>query len=584
MMKKRFRVMAALMAMAVMAGSLTGCGGNKNAPAETGSASSGTAAEGNSGGAAGSSEINAAKPAEGMALKEDIVIGMQSKHTTVDAMDASNTQHNYMYRMVYDTPVHFNNTTKELEPSLAEEWSTEDGGKTYIFKLRDGVKFHNGEMVYDTPVHFNNTTKELEPSLAEEWSTEDGGKTYIFKLRDGVKFHNGETLKASDFVFTFNRMEGTTSCNGVFLKVESVEAVDDLTVKMTLVDPNLDWPYMMTLPTASIMNEKAVTDDPEKGPAVGTGPWMVDSYEFGNYTKLVAFEDSWRGAPNAKSFTFRYIPEDSARLIALQNGEIDICQTPAAIELGRIEEDPALDLISYKGGSLTYMAFNTQKDPAKDENLRKAVAHAIDIDSIIAVAAEGRGEKATSFWGWDEFGFYDCGGYTRDLDKAKEYLAKAFPNGNATLDISVGADRKTIAEMIQSQCKEIGLTINIVELDSAGISTTTTNGEHQSCLYGMGFNIFGDDARRILQPGSAVNKAHYDSPEVMELLDKAVAEEDEAKRLDYYKQIQENVYEHVPYIPIYYADGFIGVKKGTGGIDIYPTSHHDFSNIFVPAE
>ena len=78
MMKKRFRVMAALMAMAVMAGSLTGCGGNKNAPAETGSASSGTAAEGNSGGAAGSSEINAAKPAEGMALKEDIVIGMQS--------------------------------------------------------------------------------------------------------------------------------------------------------------------------------------------------------------------------------------------------------------------------------------------------------------------------------------------------------------------------------------------------------------------------------------------------------------------------------------------------------------------------
>ena len=423
MMKKRFRVMAALMAMAVMAGSLTGCGGNKNAPAETGSASSGTAAEGNSGGAAGSSEINAAKPAEGMALKEDIVIGMQSKHTTVDAMDASNTQHNYMYRMVYDTPVHFNNTTKELEPSLAEEWSTEDGGKTYIFKLRDGVKFHNGEI-----------------------------------------------LKASDFVFTFNRMEGTTSCNGVFLKVESVEAVDDLTVKMTLVDPNLDWPYMMTLPTASIMNEKAVTDDPEKGPAVGTGPWMVDSYEFGNYTKLVAFEDSWRGAPNAKSFTFRYIPEDSARLIALQNGEIDICQTPAAIELGRIEEDPALDLISYKGGSLTYMAFNTQKDPAKDENLRKAVAHAIDIDSIIAVAAEGRGEKATSFWGWDEFGFYDCGGYTRDLDKAKECLEAAGYSDsdgdgivdkdgeNLSLTISIANGSSTaVSETLQDMWKQIEL-------------------------------------------------------------------------------------------------------------------------------
>ncbi len=85
--------------------------------------------------------------------------------------------------------------------------------------------------------------------------------------------------------------------------------------------------------------------------------------------------------------------------------------------------------------------------------------------------------------------------------RQKNILQKAFPNGNAALDISVGADRKTIAEMIQSQCKEIGLTINIVELDSAGISTTTTNGEHQSCLYGMGFNIFGDDARRIFTAG-----------------------------------------------------------------------------------
>lgn len=542
MRRKMVRAAAILMAAAMIAGTLTGCGGGNQSTATQAAAGGETqaTAAGGSGSESAAAEavINAVTPPEGVALKDDIVIGMKSKHTTIDQMEASNTQHNYMWRMIYDTPVHFNNTTGELEPQLATEWSTDDGGKSYIFKLREGVKFHNGE-----------------------------------------------TLKASDVVFTFNRMEGTTSCNGLFLKVEKVEAIDDLTVKMTLVDPNLDWPYMMTLPTASIQNEKAVTEDPTNGPGVGTGPWKIDSYEFGNYTKLVAFEDSWRGAPNAKSFTFRYIPEDSARLIALQNGEVDICAEPATIELGRIEEDPKLDLVQYDGGSLTYMAFNTQKEPANNEDLRKAVAYGIDLDSIIAVAAEGRGKKATSFWGWSEYGYYDCGGYTRDVDKAKEYLAKAYPNGGATLDISVsGAERKTIAEMMQSQLKEIGLTVNIVELDSAGISTTTTNGEHQSCIYGMGFNIFGDDARRILQPGSAVNKAHYDSAKVMELLDKAVAEVDETKRADYYKQIQEDVYEHVPYIPLYFADGFIGVKKGTGGIDIYPTSHHDYSNIFVLAE
>lgn len=539
-MRKTYRTAAAVLAAVMMTGSLLGCssgtkGGSQSAPA-------GTQAAGETAGAqkqeapASDGSVNMEKPPEGMALKEDIVIGMQAKHTTIDQMEASNTQHNYMWRMIQDTPVHFNNKTSELEPQLATEWSTEDGGKTYVFKLRDGVKFHNGE-----------------------------------------------TMKASDWIFTFKRMEGTTSCNATFKAIESIEAVDDLTVKMVLAKPNVDWPYMMSLPVASIMSEKAVTEDPEKGPGVGTGPWKIDSYEFGNFTKLVAFGDSWRGAPNAKSFTFRYIPEDSARLIALENGEIDICQDPANIELGRIQDNPNLELVTYKSAGLTYMAFNTQKEPASNEDLRKAVAYGIDIDTILAVAAEGRGQKATSFWGWNEYGYYDCGGYQRDVEKAKEYLAKAYPNGGATLDISVAANRKTIAELMQGQLKEIGLTINIVELDSAGISTTTTNGEHQSCLYGMGFNVFGDDARRILEPGSAVNKAHYKSDLVVELLDKAVGEMDDAKRKDYYKQIQEDVYEHVPYIPLYFPEYFIGVKKGSGGIDLYPTSHHDFSNIFVPA-
>lgn len=531
-MKKKCKALAALLAAAMLTSALAGCSaGNNSSSQALGPASASPAG-------ATADEVNLAAPPAGMALKDDIVIGMKSKHTTIDPMEASNTQHNYMWRMVFDTPVHFNNQTKELEPSLATEWSTDDNGKTYIFKLRQDVRFQNGEL-----------------------------------------------MKAPDFVFTFNRMNGTTACSGLYKKIESVEAIEDYTVKMVLVDANLDWAYMMTLPTASILSEKACTQDSVKGPGVGTGPWKIDSYEFGNYTKLVAFNDSWRGAPNGKTFTFRYIPEDSSRLIALQNGEIDICQEPATIEIANINSDSSLDLIKYKGGSLTYFAFNSQKAPADDVNLRKAVAYGIDIESIIAAAIDGYGQKATSFWGWDEFGYSDMGGYKRDVEKAKEYLLKSYPNGGAKLDISCsGAERKLVCEMIQSQLKEVGIEVTITELDSAGISTSTTNGEHQSCVYGMGFNVFGDDARRILQPGSAVNKAHYDSDKVMELLDKAVSEPDTAKRKDYYKQIQEDVYENVPYIPLYFMDGFIAVAKGTGGIDAYPTSHHDFSNIFVPAK
>ena len=195
-----------------------------------------------------------------------------------------------------------------------------------------------------------------------------------------------------------------------------------------------------------------------------------------------------------------------------------------------MENNDDINIVKVTGTRENDFELNCREgNPLSDKNLRLALSYAVDRDVVAQVAGNGYSSPiSTAFSPSVGYDSEDVNGQVYDLDKAKEYLAKAFPNGNAALDISVGADRKTIAEMIQSQCKEIGLTINIVELDSAGISTTTTNGEHQSCLYGMGFNIFGDDARRILQPGSAVNKAHYDSPEVMELLDKAVAEEDDA--------------------------------------------------------
>lgn len=133
---------AFLLAAAMTAGTLAGCssGDKSSEGGQTTQAAGSQAAEGQAGSQAAASGgesqaaagINAKTPPEGMALKDDIVIGMKSKHTTIDQMEASNTQHNYMWRMVLDTLVHFNNETSELEPQLATEWSTDDGGKTYI--------------------------------------------------------------------------------------------------------------------------------------------------------------------------------------------------------------------------------------------------------------------------------------------------------------------------------------------------------------------------------------------------------------------------------------------------------------------
>ncbi len=528
MKKVSKRLTVSLMILFLGLGILSGCGNKPSGNTEPGNNGSETSE---------TQQGNEKTPAEGQALKDDVIVGISYKQTTLDCQTTITIQHSWITRMVQDTLTHINNDTNTVEPSLAESWDTEENGKIYTFNLRKGVKFHNGE-----------------------------------------------ELNASDVIFTINRMNGNSATNNLYNQIESAEALDDYTVKLVMKQPNMDLPFTLSLPYYSIMNEKAVSENEETGTAVGTGPWKLDSYEFGNFTKLVAFDESWRGAPNARTFTFRTIPEASARLIALQNKEVDVCDSPADIEYDLIEDDPKLDLIRFEGTQLTYLAFNTQKAPGNDENFRKACAYAIDVDSIIAMAREGNAAPATTMWGWNQFGFADMGGYPQDLKKAKEYMSKAYPDG-VSLEISLLSSHKIMGEVIQDQLKKIGVDVKIREVDLGGWGDMIKNGEFDALTFARGMNVNGDDSRAyLLDGGAASNAARYDRPDLLEIFDKAMAEEDETKRKEYYKQIQEDLHEHAPYVPLYYSRMAIAVKKGTGGIDIYPTTHHDYSYIYVPAE
>lgn len=522
---KKFLALALCLIMT--AGMVSACGNGEKAPA--GSEQKTEASKGDD-----SSKTQVAA-SEGGTYKKEIIMGISGKIISIDPQTQSNTQHNYIFRTVFDTLIDFDNATGELKPCLAESWSTEDA------------------------------------------------QTYTFKLREDVKFHNGEPLKASDVVFSFKRAPGTDSSSTLGKMMEDVWADGDYTVSVKLFVPNVDFPYMLTLPTASIINEKAVNEDAIEGPGIGSGPWIIDSYEFGDYIKLVRNDDFWGEKAKTEVLTIRYMPENSPRLIALQTGEIDICQDPDTLELKYIEEENGLEVQSYEGASLTYLAMNYKKEPFNNRDFRLALCYGIDTEELINVVRNGYAKSADSLWGWSSYGYN--GGttpYEYDVEKAKEYLAKAYPNGGAKFDISVSSgDRKAIAELLQAQLKKIGVEVNIVEMDTAGLSTSTTNGEHQAAVYGCGFNIFGDDIRRLICPGTGVNKSHYDNPEVNELMDLAVKETDDTKRTEYYHQVQQILFEDGAYVPLYFADGFFGVKEGVGGIDYYPTTHHDLSNVYL---
>ena len=479
-------------------------------------------------GAAGAADVK---------YKKDLVLGLGGKIISLDPQSNSNTWHNYYFRMVFDTPLHFNNKTLEVEPQLCTEWSTKDG------------------------------------------------KNYQYTLRDNVYFHNGEKLTANDVKFTLDRSVNTDSARILGKLIKETRVIDSLHFEIELLKTNVDLPYLLTLPTASIINEKAVKADETEGPKIGTGPWKVDSYEFGDFLKLVRNDNFWGEKAKAESFTMRYMPEASARLIALEAGEIDICYEPDFSELQNIRETEGLELQEYKGSGIQYFAMNYKKPPFNDRNVRLAMCYGINCQELLDVVWEGEGELCKSMWGWNQYGFN--GGttpYEYNPEKAKEYLKAAGygPDKPLNIVISVAAGmRKACGELTQAQLKNIGVNATLKEFDTAGLSLSTTNGEHQAAFYGCGMNVFGDDSRRLICPGTGVNKSHYDNPEVNKLMDDAVAETDDAKRREMYLRVQQILHDDGAYVPVCYPKGFMAVRKGVGGIDYYPTSHHDMRNVYM---
>ena len=485
--------------------------------------------------AGGSGETQTAAAPSGPVYKESIVLGDGSQITTGDPQSINNMQHNRIFKCSHNTLVSYNSATSSYEPELATSW---------------------------------------------EWSSDL--LTLTLKLRNDVTFQNGEKFTANDVRYSYERIMGMNStASSKFVGVlDHVEVVDDYTVKLVLVSPNVDWLDTLALPLASIVNQKAIEADELKGPWVGTGMWIITDLEEGDFVHMVKNDNYWGGTTPTRELTFRYIPEESARLIALQNGEIDVCIGPADTELDYIRSDKNLVLIEIPSATCCYFSFNTSKGPGSDENLRLALAYSINYEDVIFGASSGTGTRAISNWGPVTFGYYDgFGDYERNLDLAKEYLAKS---AYKEILISVRDDeRMRAAQIIQSNAREIGLTVNIEKIEAAALTAKSAfkTAEHESMIYTLGWNSYGDDASRAYGVGSNTNKATLTNDRVMELLEIGRSTTDAEARKAAYAEIQTLNHEHAWYLPLYYTGLAVATRTGVSGVIWEGHQSHDYQNI-----
>jgi len=319
-------------------------------------------------------------------------------------------------------------------------------------------------------------TWELQNVLADSLTQSEDGLTIDFTLKEGVMFHGGYgEMTAEDVKFSYERIADPATESYYQIDwdtLDHVEVTGKYTGQIILKEPFAPlWNSTLPLVSSWVISKKAMEDMGMEGFAVhpiGTGPYEFVEWVPNQRVVLKRFADYWGDAPEWDELQFLPIVEDSAAEIALETGEIDFASVSAA-SVDRFEANP--DFTVYNIPSLDYqwIAINVQHPKLQDVNVRKAIINAVDVDSIIAAAYDGKWQRACALIAPGQIGEWkDAPCYEPDIEKAKEYLQAAnVDNLELTLTVDDLEASRTVAEVVQANLAEIGINVEIVVLDSS---------------------------------------------------------------------------------------------------------------------
>lgn len=378
------------------------------------------------------------------------------------------------------------------------------------------------------------------PGLAESWEAKDGGKVYEFKLRKGVKFHDGADFDASDVVFSLDRARAPDSTNAqkeLFADIASVEAVAPDLVRVTLNGPDGLFPWKMAWGDAAIMDPASAAGAATR--PVGTGPFQFKEWTQGDHVTLTAFDGYWGDKPALKTATFRFISDPTAAFAAMMAGDVDAFPIyPAPETLDQLKADPRFKVIVGTTEGETILSMNNRNAPLDNPKVREAIALAVDRQAIIDGAMFGYGTPIGSHFAPHNPDYVDLVGKTpHDPEKAKALLAEA---GVKDLKLRLALPPPPYARR--------GGEIVAAELRDVGIETETTNMEWAQWLETVYKNHDFDltiishvepmDVGIYARDGYYIG---YDNADYRALMDRLKAAVDPAERSVVLKEAQEKL-------------------------------------------
>ena len=472
--------------------------------------------------------------------------------------------------------------------------------------------------VYNKLVEFERGTTVIAPALAESYEISEDGLVYTFKLRSNVKFHTTSfftptrNLNSQDVVFSFerqrladhpyNQVSGGTweNFNGMSMPdlIESVEAVDDLTVKFTLTRPEAPIIANLGMDFASIVSEEYATalfkvGKPEKlnEEPVGTGPFKFISYQKDALIRYQAHEDYWLGKASIDNLEFAITPDSSVGYQKLQAGECHVLGYPNPADVAEMQDDDALKVLEQEGLNVGYLAYNTTMAPYDNVNVRKALNMGINKQVILDTVFQGSGQVAKNpipptIWSYNETIVDD----EYNPVKAKAMLAT---EGVENLKMKIWAmpvvrpynpNARRMAEIMQEDFAKIGVEVEIVSSDWGEFLKQSRELDRDGAvLFGWtGDNGDPDNFLAVLLGCDAVgngNRAQWCHEPFDTLIGQAKVVSDPAERTRLYEQAQTVFKEQAPWATIAHSVVYKAVRKEVQGFKVDPFGGHIFYGV-----
>jgi peptide/nickel transport system substrate-binding protein len=424
----------------------------------------------------------------------------------------------------------------------------------------------------------------MAPSLAESWTLSADQRVWEFKLREGVRFHNGDSFTADDVKFSFYRTKGNKILRE---KVRDVEIVDRHRVRFHLHEPFPDFmAFYGTLVTGAgwIVPKKYVEkvgDDGFKKHPIGLGPYKFVSHMPGIELVMEAYEGYWRKMPSVKRLVFKSVPEATTRVAMLKNGEVDVAyllEAPQAVELKR---DPNFKVAFSGGIGIAALDFFDQWDPKSpwsDRRVRLAANYAIDRRSLSEAETLGASKPTGSIIPRAfEFALH-IEPYPHDPAKARQLLAEAgYPNGFDGGELHQTPPYFSRGEAVMGYLGAVGIKLKMRQMERASFfSAWQAKKLRGICVCGSG--LYGNAATRMSEMVPSDSTYAYGGyPDIDALYKQQARETDRKKREAMLFQIQQTLHERVRFGPIfeYHWPSGIGPRVAEPAlmlIDPYPWS------------